>query len=169
MSRGGKRSFLNVPFHRQLVIMIFAMGLLPAVSGAQGTALSVYPSNGQSAEQQARDKQECSQWAASQSGPSSGMAAPASSATAYQPRGQVVRGAARGAAAGAVGGAIGGDASKGAAVGAAVGGAAGGIRRGQAGRQERRQQAYSAPASSGPNDYNRALATCLQGRGYTVN
>jgi hypothetical protein len=167
MSRRGKGSFLNVQFNRQLVILIFAMSLMPAVSRAQGTALSVYPSNGQSAEQQARDKQECAQWAASQAGPSSGMAAPATST--YQPRGQVVRGAARGAAAGAVGGAIAGDASKGAAAGAAVGGAAGGLRRGRARREERRQASTQVAASSGPNDYNRAIATCLQGRGYTVN
>jgi hypothetical protein len=38
------------------------------------TELFAYPKNGQSAEQQTRDKQECSGWAAAQTGPSSGPA-----------------------------------------------------------------------------------------------
>jgi hypothetical protein len=40
-----------------------------------GTDLFAYPKNGQSAEQQARDKQECRDWAATQTGGTSGGAA----------------------------------------------------------------------------------------------
>jgi len=170
MSLHGKCSLLTRWFIRQLVIMIFAIGLVAAVAKAQGSSLSIYPSNGQTPEQQAKDKYECTQWAASQSGSNPGLPAPTTSMTAQQPRGQVARGAARGAALGAVGGAITGNASTGAAAGAAMGGAAGGIRRRQTKREERQQQANAqAAASSGQDAYNRALATCLQGRGYTVN
>src|ERR1700719_1800527 len=83
----------------------------------------------------------------------------------------ILKGAARGAALGAVGGAITGNAGKGAAAGAAMGGVAGGFRR----RDERRQQAgqqhanAQAADNNGRNSYNRAMAACLQGRGYTVN
>ena len=168
MSRHGKWSLLNKRFNFQLVIVTFTIGLVAAMVKAQSSILSVYPSNGQTAEQQAKDKYECSQWAASQSGFNPDIPAPAT--TANQPRGQVVRGAARGAAVGAVGGAITGDAGTGAAAGAAMGGAAGGIHRRQARRQERQQQANAQAAASNTQDaYNRALTTCLQGRGYTVN
>jgi hypothetical protein len=170
MSRRGKHSVFSRRISLQLALMTFAVGLVPVVANAQGSSLSVYPSNGQTQEQQAKDKYECSQWAASQTGFNPGMAAPTTSMTTQQPRGQVVRGAARGAAVGAVGGAITGDTSKGAAAGAAMGGAAGGIRRREARRQERQQQASAqAAASTGQDAFNRAMATCLQGRGYTVN
>jgi Glycine-zipper domain len=165
-----KCSLLNRWFKRQLAIVTLFIGLIPAVASAQGTNLSVYPSNGQTPEQQARDKQECSQWAAAQTGPNSGMPAPPTATTASPPRGQVVRGGARGAAVGAVGGAVAGDAGTGAAAGAAMGATAGVIRRRQAKRQVRQQQANTQVAASSSQDgYNRALATCLQGRGYTVN
>ncbi len=82
----------------------------------------------------------------------------------------VLKGAGRGAALGAVGGAITGDAGKGAAAGAAMGGIVGGFRR----RDERMRQAdQRADAAAAPsparNNYMRAMAACLQGRGYTVN
>ncbi len=63
------------------------------------------------------------------------------------------------------------DAGKGAGAGAAMGGLAGGFRR----RDERRQQASaqasdtSAAMSKQQTAYNRAMAACLQGRGYNVN
>jgi hypothetical protein len=156
--------------YSQLAIVTFAIGLVATVAKAQARSLSIYPSSGQTPEQLSKDKYDCSQWAASQSGFNPGMPAPTTSMTTQQPRGQVTRGAARGAALGAIGGAITGDAGTGAAAGAAMGGAAGGIRRRQAKRQERQQQANAqAAASSGQDAYNRALATCLQGRGYTLN
>jgi hypothetical protein len=51
----------------------------------QGTDLIAYPKNGQSAEQQSRDKFECHQWAVGQSGydPTTGAAAPATKRSDY--------------------------------------------------------------------------------------
>ena len=134
----------------------------------------VYPAKGQSQAQQDKDRYECHTWAAQQTGfdPSNPQSSSASASRQYQPsQPHVVKGAARGAALGAVGGAIAGDAGKGAGAGAAMGGLAGGFRR----RDERRQQANaqasdtSAAASNQRTSYNRAMAACLQGRGYTVN
>ena len=131
-----------------------------------------YPAQGQSADRQSRDRYECHLWAVQQSGfdPSQQVA------YAAPPPGPPVttsplQGAARGAAIGAVGGAIGGNAGKGAAIGAGAGALIGGIRR----HEQRQQQAYyQAGAGSGSSTpqrsyYDRALKTCLQGRGYTVN
>jgi hypothetical protein len=58
-------------------------GLAPQTGGAAslptGTDLIAYPKNGQSADQQSKDKFECHEWAAGQSGydPTTGAAAPA--------------------------------------------------------------------------------------------
>jgi len=118
--------------------------------------LYVYPSKGQSPEQQAKDQQECQGWAVQQAGNPY-------AATGSQPSGGVVRGAAGGAALGAVGGAIAGDAGQGAAIGAATGALFGGI------RQHRQRQAQSNQQQQQAEAYNRAFAACMQGRGYTVN
>jgi hypothetical protein len=136
----------------------------------------IYPAKGQSQAQQDKDRYECHSWAAQQTGfdPSNPQSATsnATGSRQYQPsQRHVLKGAARGAALGSVGGAIAGDAGKGAGAGAAMGGLAGGFRR----RDERRQQANaqasdtSAAASNQRTSYNRAMAACLQGRGYTVN
>jgi Glycine-zipper domain len=143
---------------------------------AQTGDIYMYPAKGQSEAQQDKDRYECHSWAVKQTGfdPSAPQAvAPNPSAPApYQPsQPHVAKGAARGAALGAVGGAITGDAGKGAAAGAAMGGLTGGFRR----RDERRQQGASqqAQVQAGQHNqrpaYNRAMAACLQGRGYTVN
>jgi outer membrane lipoprotein SlyB len=118
--------------------------------------LYVYPSKGQTPEQQAKDTQECQGWAVQQAGSPYGS-------TQQQPSGGVVRGAAGGAMLGAVGGAIAGDAGQGAAIGAATGALFGGI------RQHRQRQQQYAQQQNQADAYNRALAACLQGRGYTVN
>jgi hypothetical protein len=113
-----------------------------------------YPAQGQSPQQQSQDRAACQTWAAQQTGAAPG--APA----APPPR---AGGRARGAAAGAAGAAItGNDPGKGAAAGA-VGGAA--AQRG-ARRQDRRQaaaQQQQTGATSG-----RAMAACMQGKGYAV-
>ena len=92
-------------------------------------------------------------------------------AAAVQPQpaagGQRVKGAARGAAVGAAAGAIGGDAGKGAAAGAAAGTVAGGMRK----RPEAREQTAQAEqqqtvAAQGQAGYNKAMASCMHGRGY---
>ena len=111
----------------------------------------VYPAKNQSPEQQQRDQGECHTWAVNQTGYNPAYAGEPTT-------GGVVRGGARGAATGAVIGAIAGDAGKGAAAGAAGGALIGGMRR----RDARRQQDAAA------EQYQRAYAACLQGRGYTV-
>jgi Glycine-zipper domain len=138
--------------------------------------LMIYPAKGQSPEQQNRDQYECHRWAVQQTGfdpsnPSSASTASGSDrrATPLLGRGSqpnAVRGGARGAALGAVGGAIAGDAGKGAAAGAAVGGLGGAIRR----RDQANNQTTSAnsAAMSKVNAYNRAMAACMSGRGYSV-
>ena len=158
-----------------LVLAIFALLILVAPTNAQ--ELYVYPTKGQSQAQQDKDRFECHAWAVQQTGfdpsrPQTTGSSASDSTQPYQPsQRHVLKGAGRGAALGAVGGAVAGDAGKGAAAGAAIGGLAGGFRR----RDERRQQANAQVANANAAStnqrtaYNRAMASCLQGRGYTVN
>ena len=135
--------------------------LFAAVAVAPGIVLAqsyVYPTRGQSPQQQQKDQGECHVWATQQSGVNPGAMTPPPTG----PTGQVVGGVARGAALGAVGGAIGGDAGKGAAIGAATGALVGGFRRVDQRRAAEQSQAQASAA------YSRANAACLEGRGYTV-
>ena len=150
------------------ILPILAAGaiVLPDAS-AQG--LYIYPTKGQSQDQQNRDRYECHSWAVSQTGFDPTQAQVQSYAPP-PPQGQVLRGAGGGAAIGAVGGAIGGNAGKGAAIGAATGALIGGIRRHRDHQQYQAQQSQQASASAAQqNAYNRAISACLQGRGYNVN
>jgi hypothetical protein len=162
-----RRSFTGV-----LVALFVVLGA--GVASAQNGEMFTYPSKGQSQAQQDKDRYECHSWAVQQTGfdPSKPQAANAQPAQQqYQPsKPHVVQGAARGAALGAVGGAITGSAGKGAAAGAAMGGLVGGFRR----RDERLRQAdaqadRAAAGNPARPAYMRAMAACLQGRGYTVN
>lgn len=134
-----------------------------------------YPSKGQSPERQNTDRGECHVWAVQQSGfDPANPPAHATTLPAPAPQGGALRGAARGAALGAVGGAIAGDAGKGAAVGAGAGALVGTFRRAdqqrdQAQQQTAAQQQYDAQIAQQRNNYNRALAACMQGRGYSIN
>lgn len=137
----------------------------------------IYPSKGQSQEQQDRDKYECHIWAVQQSGfdPTAASQAYASEPPPRReaPQGGLLRGGAQGAAVGAVAGAIGGNAGKGAAIGAATGGLIGGIRRSEQLRREDYQQRdwanqEASRSGQGQANYERAQRTCLTGRGYTV-
>ena len=132
--------------------------------------LYVYPAKGQSADQQGKDEYECYQWAKRDTG-FDPMAAPTTSTPApssQQRQGGVLRGGLGGAA---IGGIV--DGSDGAAKGAAIGGLLGGVRQRRqnvSAEQERanwEQQEASQYANS-RNNYNRAYAACLEGRGYTV-
>ncbi len=155
------------------VLILLSIVLSAGTAAAQN--MYIYPTKGQSQALQDKDKYECHTWAVKQTGfdPTNPHAAPPVSAGAqpYQPsQPHVLKGAGRGAALGAVGGAITGDAGKGAAAGAAMGGLAGGFRR----RDERRQQFTQAHANATAAQrsqgvaYQRAMAACLEGRGYTV-
>jgi hypothetical protein len=154
-------------------LMLFIL-LSAGSAAAQSGSMYIYPAKGQNKVKQDEDRFDCHSWAVSQTGfdPSRPQPNPNYSANQhYQPsQAHVLKGGARGAALGAVGGAITGDAGKGAAAGAAMGGLAGGFRR----RDERRQQASQQQADAHAAQqnqqmaYNRAMAACLEGRGYTV-
>ena len=159
---------------KRLVMSLF-LGLA-VVAPAAAQDLMVYPAQGQSPEQQQRDEFECYSWSKQRSG-FDPMAMPQATTPPPQQYGQQASplgGAARGAAIGAVGGAIGGNAGKGAAIGAVAGGLFGGMRRNRQQQQQQQaqqqwQQQQAAHYQQNRNNYNRALAACLQGRGYTVN
>lgn len=140
-----------------------------------GADMYIYPTKGQSQEQQTRDKSECHTWAVQQAqfDPTQQTPATPPSASAPVPQGGGVKGAARGAAVGAVGGAIAGDTGKGAAVGAATGAMAGRMRQRdqiqqQQAQQQQAQQQQQAAYAQRRSEYDRAVRACLTGRGYTI-
>lgn len=154
--------------------LTFGLVLL-MVCPAFAEQLYVYPQKGQSAEQQKKDEYECHGWAVKQTGFDPTQAAqvpqqqPAQQPAGAQP-GSGVRGAARGAVAGAAIGSLDGEAGKGAGVGAAAGAVAA---RGQSRRQAQQQQAQaqqqaSSQQSAKQQNYLKARAACLEGKGYSV-
>jgi len=154
-----------------MVLLSISFG---GVAGAQNE-LYVYPLKNQSTETQDRDRYECHQWAVQQTGYDPSKTNPSNPTyidpQPYRPsQPHVLKGAGRGAALGAVGGAIAGDAGKGAAAGAAMGGLAGGFRKMDERRQQTSQQQANASsaAASRQMNYTRAIAACLEGRGYSV-
>jgi hypothetical protein len=155
-----------------------AGGAAPAARPAAALGLTVYPSKGQAAEQQASDEQACYAWAKEQTGidPAAVKTNPDSAAKEGQAKaneatgGAAVGGAARGAVGGAAVGAIAGDAGTGAAIGA-VAGAAGGRRARKAAEKQGAQQAQAADASQANQKietFKKAMSACLDGRGYSV-
>jgi len=142
---------------RKVLALFSAVTLLSMGSLAVAGDLFFYPTKNQSSQQQDKDKFECYEWARSQSGVD--PAAPAAGPDRGRRAAGTARGAARGAAAGAAIGAIAGDAGKGAAIGAAGGGMVG--RRGA-------KQAEQAGAAEERNAYDRAVAACMEARGYSV-
>jgi len=150
-------------------LIVVVMGLLFMTSEALGGAdIFVYPSKGQTKDQQEQDEFSCYKWAKEQTGFDPNQ--PMQQASAPPPQGGAAKGAAKGAAVGAIGGAIGGDAGKGAAIGAGVGAAGGAARRRkgeqqQAAAQEKATQEYNADVAG----YKRAFSACMTGRGYTVS
>ncbi|TCH98284.1 hypothetical protein EJV46_13950 [Roseococcus sp. SYP-B2431] len=134
--------------HRITSMAVGAVALSCGIAAAQP---AFYPARGQSPERQNQDRAACESWARQQVGP-----APAASSPARA--GGRVRGAAAGATAAAI---TGNDAGRGAAAGA-VGGAA--AQRG-ARRQDRRHAAATQQQHGA--SFGRAVAACMQGRGYT--
>jgi hypothetical protein len=144
------------------------------------TQVYVYPTSGQGADQQGRDRYECYLWSVKQSGfdPSQSSLAPHQRvevvpmpASGHDTAAGAITGAVLGAvianprnsAAGAVGGAI---------VGGAIGAASDSAREQQAKqvqqRYDRRTSAQNARIEEQAGNYRRALTACLEGRGYTV-
>ena len=149
------------------VTMIAAGLAAGALVSAAHAEVYVYPKQGQSQDAFQKDQYECHNWATQQTG--FNPAAPPQAAAAPPPQDRAVRGAARGAAVGAVGGAIAGDAGKGAAVGAAVGGTATVMRNNRANRDAAAaNQQAQAQQQAAYGNYEKAYATCLSGRGYSV-
>jgi hypothetical protein len=162
----GRNSFGPHPCRQWLALAAVLVALNPGPVWAQSAPI-IYPSAGQSMQQQQVDEANCRGWAQGQTGVYPGQAP--SGYYGGQTGTPVVGGAARGAAIGAVGGAIAGDAGKGAAIGAGVGATAGLLRR----NQERRQQAQvnqqaQAQYQADLGRYNQAFAACMQGQGYVV-
>jgi len=153
---------------KSLVTTIIAGLAAGALVSAAHAEVYVYPKQGQSQDAFQKDQYECHNWATQQTG--FNPAAPPQAAAAPPPQqGTAVRGAARGAAVGAVGGAIAGDAGKGAAVGAAVGGTATVMRNNRANRDAAAaNQQAQAQQQAAYGNYEKAYATCLSGRGYSV-
>jgi uncharacterized protein YcfJ len=156
-------------------LFLVALLNLLAADAQAANDIFIYPNKGQNQQQQDKDRYECHTWAVNQTGfdPSRPQNTSSNSASdnRYQPsQPHVLRGAARGAALGAVGGAITGNAGKGAGAGAAMGGVAGGFRRRDERIQQQNQQQNNAQASqqNQRTAYNRAMAACLEGRGYSV-
>lgn len=132
--------------------------------------LFVFPTNGQSQEQQKVDEFECYKWALEQTGIDPLNLPKVEAEVQSGPSGGAVRGAARGAAAGAAIGAITGDAGQGAAVGATAG-AIGGRRAGKNAQAQQNQQAQANAAASEEetiNTFRKAFSACIKGKGYTV-
>ena len=153
----------------------------PSLAASAG--VMVYPSKGQSADQQAQDEAQCFTWARDQSGydpmnPPSSPAAPLASRDHPE---DVARGAVGGAAVGAAGGAligaIAGNAGKGAGIGAATGLLAGGLHAHAEDEREVEREKAQAQARVDEQQaareelvrkFKRAMSVCLEARGYAT-
>ncbi|MDS1310314.1 glycine zipper family protein [Marinobacter xiaoshiensis] len=145
--------------------------LLSAAHQALAQELFIYPDKGQSSDQQAKDTLDCSNWAKSNAGYD--PANPALGNVAQLGPVQQAGGAVRGAAGGAALGAIAGDSSEAARRGAVAGVVVGGLRQRRANREaqeehQQEEQQLVAQSTAKNDDYNRAYAACLEGRGYTA-
>ena len=163
---------------KKSILLALAFSSVLAVT-ARGQQHYVYPKLSQTPEQQKKDEFDCYTWAAQLTGYDPVAVAQAVPQQAG-PSGQVqpapgsgMKGAAVGAAGGAAIGAITGDAGKGAAIGAAAGGLGGRLRsRGKA-QEAQQQQAAQVKAAANEQtkrvqEYQKARATCLEAKGYTV-
>ena len=151
----------------------------PAPAEATSTKIFAYPNNGQTEQQQARDKFECYSWAVSESGfdpVAMATRGPSATPVTYTVRpnnpgpSDPLLGAAGGAALGAIGGAIAGDPGIGAAIGAAVGGTVGLANEVDESSRTKTVSTQSTTTTNpfASDDYRRAMSACLVARGYTV-
>ena len=156
------------------VVALLALSIAPAWA----SDLYVYPAKGQSRDQTERDKYTCYQFAKEQTGfdamerPTTSTPPPAKEKETWGAGEGAVGGALLGAGIGALAGGKSG-AGTGAVVGGVGGGAMGHMRRSdQKQREETRyrdwEQREVSRYSRGRDNYERAYAACLEGRGYTV-
>ena len=138
----------------------------------------VYPAQGQSQDQMEQDKFECYRWARDQTGfdpmrtPTATSARPAKEDEVWGAGKTGVAGAAGGAIIGGIAGG-GKGAGRGALIGGAGGALIGGMRRSsQRDREDKRREQWEREQANNyaraRNEYNRAFAACMSGRGYTV-
>ncbi|MGD8390793.1 MAG: hypothetical protein PVH74_04640 [Desulfobacterales bacterium] len=159
-----------------LIVLLFLAIFLTDPVSAQDPI--VYPAEGQSQEQMEKDEFQCIRWARDQTG-FDPMATP--TATSPPPaREKEVWGAGKTGAAGAAGGAIiggirggGKSAVRGGLIGGAGGALIGGMRRSsQRNREDQNRQQWEREQANNytraRNEFNRAFAACMTGRGYTV-
>ncbi len=157
-------------------VVVCSMAAMPMTS-LYAQELYVYPQQGQSNDQMEQDKFQCYGFGRDQSGFD-----PMQVPTATRPPPQekqttsVGRSVARGAAVGGAYGAITGNSSKArkrAKRGAATGLVVGSVRNSRtnkqnAANQQAWEQEQAAIYQQNRNNYNRAYAACLEGRGYSV-
>ena len=158
-----------------LSVSLGAQTNVPGLSTNPGEH-AIFPSNGQTPEQQEIDQRDAYNWATQQTGwdpyqayqqlVQQGYAADQSAQAA---QGGAVGGAARGALFGAAIGAIAGDAGEGAAIGAAAGGMSGGM------RSRRARQSAEAQKQTAIDQFRRQFAAwdknfvaAMIGKGYSV-
>ncbi len=130
----------------------------------------VYPSKGQTKEQQKKDEMECHQWAKEQTGVDpEKLAKEASTGEVYQKHRQALRGAVVGSLIGLAAGSLGGVAGEGAAIGAAIGTVGGAVKaRRDLDTQHKVYENAHAEQQKLLQRYDQAYGVCLQGRGYAV-
>jgi hypothetical protein len=136
----------------------------------------VYPANGQTPEQQERDRYECHVWAVQQSGfDPSRSGVPPGERIVVQPATPPGAGTAVGAIAGAIlGAAIAGPRDAGAGLvlggitGAVVGSASDANAQAQANYEQARVDRRAAGMEHAASNYRRAIDACLDARGYTT-
>jgi hypothetical protein len=134
------------------------LAMLALSFAAQAQQPIIYPARGQSWERQQTDTAECNSWAQQTTGvnPVALAEQMANSPPPQQQQGQVLRGA-------------GGHWGEGAGIGALVGTMGSGMRmRREQQQMAAQQQGMHQQASSQLATYNRAVAACMTGRGYTV-
>jgi hypothetical protein len=146
------------------------LAALPLAGIAWAQQPIFYTAKGQSQQKQSNDMSQCESWATQNTGVNLAVLAQnsANQPPPPQPSGQRLRGAAGCAATGAAIGAIAGDAGKGAAAGAIAGTVVGGSRQRHQAAAAQEQQAVQQQTSQQMATWNRALAACMSGRGYTV-
>jgi hypothetical protein len=151
---------------RRSVLALLTLALVSVGSAAD--ELYVYPAKGQSAEKQARDQQDCHEWAVKQTGVDPEKVAAQAAQPSDTGRGPLA-GMAEGAGIGALAGAGEGAAGAGAARGVGIGRVVSMVRARRA-REEQHDaymQAHQEEEAQLAN-YDRAYSACLTGRGYTV-
>jgi hypothetical protein len=152
-----------------VILTTTLLGALWASAPLRADELMIYPKEGQSPEQQEKDKFECYGWAKNESG-FDPMAPP--TATEAPPKqkakkGGLLRGAARGAVVGEI---VDDDHQTGAKAGAAIGGMRrADQKRKEAQAQQQWEQEQQHIYAEKRNRYNRAYSVCLEARDYAVN